>query len=191
VPESEIVVRNVGVNKLRDGLIRTLLEMGATIRCTPLKEEAGEPVADIAVSSSSLKGVDVPAGRAPSMIDEYLIFAVAAAAAEGKTRMHGLAELRVKESDRLGAIVRGLTACGVKVEEDGDSLVVHGTGGKIRGGAAIKTELDHRIAMSFLVLGMVAEQPVTVDDTDTIDTSFPGFIALMRKLGAQIGAPRP
>jgi 3-phosphoshikimate 1-carboxyvinyltransferase len=191
VPGSEIVLRNVGVNRLRDGLIRTLLEMGASIRCTPLKEEAGEPVADITVTSSSLKAVDVPAERAPSMIDEYLIFAVAAAAAEGTTRMQGLAELRVKESDRLGAILRGLTACGVMVEEEGDSLVVHGTGGKIRGGGAIKTELDHRIAMSFLVLGMVAEQPVTVDDTETINTSFPGFVQLMRKLGAQIEAPRP
>ena len=134
-PGSRLTIRNVGMNPLRDGLFHTLLEMGADISSVPLKREAGEPVADITVSHSALKGVEVPAERAPSMIDEYLILAVAAAAAHGVTRMHGLAELRVKESDRLGAIVEGLTACGVKVEEEGDSLVVHGGGGRIAGGA--------------------------------------------------------
>jgi 3-phosphoshikimate 1-carboxyvinyltransferase len=188
-PNSKVTIRNVGLNKLRDGIVRTLREMGADIATKPLKEEAGEPVADITVSTSALRGVEVPAERAPSMIDEYLIFAVAAAAASGKTKMHGLAELRVKESDRLGAIVRGLTACGVKVEEEGDSLVVHGTGGSVKGGADIETELDHRIAMSFLVLGMIAKEPVRVDDTEMINTSFPGFVRLMQGLGARIEAP--
>ena len=185
-PGSRLTIRNVGMNPLRDGLFHTLLEMGADISSVPLKREAGEPVADITVSHSALKGVEVPAERAPSMIDEYLILAVAAAAAHGVTRMHGLAELRVKESDRLGAIVEGLTACGVKVEEEGDSLVVHGGGGRIAGGAPIRTQLDHRIAMSFLVLGAMADKPVTIDDSDTINTSFPGFVDLMRSIGADI-----
>lgn len=188
VPGSSIVIRNVGVNPLRDGLIRTLIEMGADIAVAFRNEEAGEPVADLTVKASALKGIEVPAERAPSMIDEYLIFAVAAAAAEGPTRMHGLAELRVKESDRLGAIVEGLSAAGVKVEEEGDSLIVHGRGGAIAGGCRIRTQLDHRIAMSSLVLGMVAKEPVAVDDTETIDTSFPGFIDLMNGLGGRIAA---
>ena len=188
VPGSDITLRNVGVNPLRDGIIRTLKEMGASIDFTPRAEEAGEPVADLRVRASALKGVDVPAERAPSMIDEYLIFAVAAAAAEGKTRMAGLAELRVKESDRLGAIVTGLAAVGVKVEEEGDSLVIHGRGGAIPGGALIATKLDHRVAMSFLVLGAVSKEPVSIDDGGPIETSFPGFAALMNGLGTDIGA---
>jgi 3-phosphoshikimate 1-carboxyvinyltransferase len=188
VPGSDITLRNVGVNPLRDGIIRTLKEMGAAIDLTPRAEEAGEAVGDLRVRASALKGVDVPAERAPSMIDEYLIFAIAAAAAEGTTRMAGLAELRVKESDRLGAIVTGLSAVGVKVEEEGDSLVIHGRGGAIPGGALIATNLDHRVAMSFLVLGAVSKEPVSTDDGGPIDTSFPGFVDLMNRLGTDIGA---
>jgi len=138
----------------------------------------------------ALTGVEVPAARAPSMIDEYPILAVAAACARGTTVMRGLSELRVKESDRLAAVARGLAACGVAVEEGADSLVVHGcgdrAGGRPRGGARIATNLDHRIAMSFLVMGLAAEQPVTVDDASPIDTSFPGFGDLMAALGARI-----
>ncbi|HEY5597207.1 MAG TPA: 3-phosphoshikimate 1-carboxyvinyltransferase, partial [Kiloniellales bacterium] len=146
----------------------------------------GEPVADLAIEAGSLRGIDVPAERAPRMIDEYPILAVAAACARGTTVMRGLGELRVKESDRLAAVARGLAACGVAVEEGADSLVVHGVGGRPRGGARIATNLDHRIAMSFLVMGLAAEQPVTVDDASPIDTSFPGFGDLMAALGARI-----
>lgn len=188
VPGSKVTLRHVGLNPLRDGLYRTLKEMGADIAYENARDEAGEPVADLVVSFSKLKGVDVPAGRAPSMIDEYPILAIAAACAEGKTVMRGLAELRVKESDRLAAIADGLAACGVKAEVEGDTLIVHGNGGKIPGGGLISTKLDHRIAMSFLVLGLAAEQPVTVDDGGPIATSFPDFGPLMAGLGAQISA---
>jgi len=129
----------------------------------------------------------VPPERAPSMIDEYPILAVAAAFASGTTRMRGLSELRVKESDRLAAVARGLQACGVKLEIEGDDLIVHGTGKPPAGGASIAVNLDHRIAMAFLVMGMAAEQPVTVDDGAAIETSFPGFADLMNGLGAKIG----
>ncbi len=186
VPGSRITLRHVGLNPLRDGLYRTLKEMGADIAYENARDEAGEPVADLVVSFSKLKGVDVPAGRAPSMIDEYPILAIAAACAEGKTVMRGLAELRVKESDRLAAIADGLAACGVKAEVDGDTLTVFGSGGSIPGGGLISTKLDHRIAMSFLVLGLAAEKPVTVDDGGPIATSFPDFGPLMAGLGAQI-----
>jgi 3-phosphoshikimate 1-carboxyvinyltransferase len=186
VPGSEMTIRGVGMNPLRDGLYRTLAEMGADIAQSNKREVGGEPVADLVVSASRLKGVTVPAERAPIMIDEYPILAIAAACAEGRTTMQGLAELRVKESDRLGAVERGLRACGVEVEAGKDSLVVHGRGGAPRGGGTVVTDMDHRIAMAFLVLGLAAEQPVTVDDGAFIDTSFPGFAALVQGLGGRI-----
>ncbi|MDA8230812.1 MAG: 3-phosphoshikimate 1-carboxyvinyltransferase [Magnetospirillum sp.] len=188
VPGSDVRLTGVGVNPLRTGLYQTLAEMSADIRFENGRTEAGEPVADLVVRFSALKGVDVPAERAPSMIDEYPILAVAAAFAEGKTRMFGLAELRVKESDRLAAMARGLAACGVNVEEDADTLVVHGTGKPPKGGATIAVNLDHRIAMAFLVLGMASEEPVAIDDARAIDTSFPAFPAMMNALGARIAA---
>lgn len=186
VPGSEITLTGVGINPRRTGLIDTLRDMGARIECRNEREIAGEPVADIHVRASRLAGVGVPPSRAPSMIDEYPVLAVAAAAAEGTTEMHGIAELRVKESDRLAAITRGLAACGVSVEAGEDSLVVHGTGGVMPGGGMIATHLDHRIAMAFLVFGMAAERVVTVDDARPIETSFPGFAGLMNELGAAI-----
>lgn len=186
VPGSDITLTGVGINPRRAGLIETLREMGADIDCRDVREVAGEPVADLHVRAGSLSGIEVPASRAPSMIDEYPILAVAAAVAKGRTVMRGLGELRVKESDRLAATARGLAACGVEVEETPDSLTVHGVGGRVPGGGMIETDLDHRIAMSFLVLGLAAEKPVTVDDAAPIDTSFPGFVALMNGLGATI-----
>jgi len=189
VEGSEIRLPGIGLNPLRAGLYQTLLEMGADIRCENSRDQAGEPVADLVVHASRLKGVYVPAERAPSMIDEYPILAVAAAFAEGTTRMTGLAELRVKESDRLAAMARGLAACGVAVEEEKDALIVHGTGRVPDGGGTIATHFDHRIAMSFLVMGMASSRPVLVDDAEAIDTSFPGFAALMNGLGGKIGEP--
>lgn len=186
VPGSRVVVEGVMVNALRAGLFTTLREMGAAIEFANERELDGEPVADIVVSASRLKGIEVPASRAPSMIDEYPILAVAAAFAQGKTVMRGLAELRVKESDRLSAIATGLSACGVEVEAGEDTLTVHGSGRPPKGGARIATQLDHRIAMAFLVLGLAAERPVAIDDGAPIATSFPGFVALMNGLGAKI-----
>jgi 3-phosphoshikimate 1-carboxyvinyltransferase len=188
VEGSEIVLPGVGINPLRTGLYQTLREMGADLRFENRRDQAGEPVADLRVRASRLKGIDVPAERAPSMIDEYPILAVAASFAEGTTRMRGLAELRVKESDRLAAMARGLAACGVAVEEEADALIVHGKGRAPRGDALIATRFDHRIAMAFLVLGMAAERPVAIDEAEAIDTSFPGFVALMNGLGAAIGS---
>lgn len=187
VPGSEVVLQGVGVNPLRTGLFRTLTEMGADIAFINPREAAGEAVADLVVRHSALSAVDVPASRAPSMIDEYPILAVAASFARGPTRMRGLSELRVKESDRLAAIAGGLAAAGVKVTVDGDDLIVDGDGGAPAGGAAVAVRLDHRIAMSFLVMGMAARQPMTIDDASAIDTSFPGFVALMNGLGARLG----
>ena len=186
VPGSEITLAAVGINPLRAGLYETLKEMGADLTFADPRDQAGEPVADLVLRHGPLKGVDVPAERAPSMIDEYPILAVAAAFAEGTTRMRGLSELRVKESDRLAAVARGLAACGVKLEIEGDDLIVHGTGKPPAGGASIAVNLDHRIAMAFLVMGMASVQPVTVDDGAAIETSFPGFTDLMNGLGAQI-----
>ena len=189
VPGSRVALPGVGLNPLRRGLYDTLLEMGAKIAFQNAREEGGEPVADLLVEGSRLSGVTVPAERAPSMIDEYPILAVAAALAEGPTTMQGLAELRVKESDRLSAVARGLAAAGVRFEEGPDSLVVHGSGGRrVRGtvGAPVETHMDHRIAMAFLVLGLASEKGVGVDDTGFIDTSFPGFVSLMRGLGASM-----
>ena len=183
-PGAELRLPNVGMNPGRVGLLETLLEMSADIRVENAREHSGEPVADLIVRGSRLRGVEVPAHRAPSMIDEYPILAVAASVAAGTTVMRGLAELRVKESDRLGAIARGLMACGVSVEEAQDGLTV--VGGGLRGGVTIPTRLDHRIAMSFLVLGLAAREPIAIDDGSPIATSFPGFAELMNELGANM-----
>lgn len=183
VPGSDVVVENVGLNPLRAGLFDTLIEMGGDITYLNRRVEGGEPVADLRVRHSALKGVSVPASRAPAMIDEYPVLAVAAAFAEGTTRMNGLAELRVKESDRLAAVAAGLAANGVTHEAGPDYL--HVKGGAVKGGGTVATHLDHRIAMSFLVMGLAAATPVTVDDVRMIDTSFPGFVAMMEGLGAR------
>jgi len=182
---SSISIKNVCINPLRIGLFTTLKEMGAKIEWRNERLVAGEKVADISVVSSHLKGITVAAERAPSMIDEYPILAVAAAFAEGKTVMHGLSELRVKESDRLAAIVAALNACGVKAHAEGDSLHIVGNGIP-KGGATVTTHYDHRIAMAFLVMGMASLEPVTVDDASAIQTSFPEFTNLFNKLGANI-----
>ncbi len=186
VPGSAVTLEGVGMNPLRAGLYQTLRDMGADIQIVNDREEAGERVADLTVSSSPLRGVDVPPERAPTMIDEYPILAIAAACAEGETRMRGLAELRVKESDRLAAIAEGLSACGAEVAIEGDDLIVRGRGHPPVGGARIASRMDHRIAMSFLVLGQVTAEPVEIDDGSFIDTSFPGFADLLRSLGASI-----
>ena len=186
-PGSEVLLPGVGMNPHRTGLYTTLVEMGADIAFENRRDEAGEPVADLRVKHGPLKGIVVPADRAPSMIDEYPILAAAAACAEGTTVMLGLKELRVKESDRLAMVADGLTKCGVKVEVGADdSLTVHGTGKPPQGGATVATAMDHRIAMSFLVLGMASSDPIQVDDGAFIETSFPGFVGLMNGLGAQI-----
>ena len=190
VPDSKITLTGVGVNPLRSGLIETLREMGAAISIDNPRNEGSEPVADLTVVTSGLKGVTVSGARAPRMIDEYPILAVAAAYAQGVTRLEGLAELRIKESDRLDAIVRGLTAAGIEVVASDDALTVKGGGGPPPGGTRIEARLDHRIAMAFLVLGMVAEAPVEIDDATTIDTSFPGFADLMNGLGAVVAAQK-
>jgi len=186
VPGSAVTISNVGMNPLRTGLFTTLKEMGADITVANLREEAGEPVADLIVKSSKLHGITVPADRAPSMIDEYPILAVAAAFAEGETRMEGLAELKVKESDRLAAMAEGLQSCGITARAEGDTLTVQGGRARVSNAAPIAVNLDHRIAMSFLVLGMASEGAIVVDDATAIATSFPGFIGLMNGLGADM-----
>jgi 3-phosphoshikimate 1-carboxyvinyltransferase len=188
---SSVRLESVGINPLRTGLLDCLQEMGALIRIEAHPELAGEPVADLVIEAGPLRGIDVPPERAPRMIDEYPILAVAAACAAGSTRMTGLGELRVKESDRLRAIAEGLSACGVTVEVGADELVVHGHGGPPPGGGHIDAHHDHRIAMSFLVLGSLAQAPVSVAGAETIDTSFPGFAALMNRLGARIEPVAP
>jgi 3-phosphoshikimate 1-carboxyvinyltransferase len=190
VPGSDVVIEGVMMNPLRTGLITTLLEMGAEIERLDARDEGGEDVADLRVRAGPLRGVDVPAERAPSMIDEYPVLAVAAAFASGATRMRGLHELRVKESDRLAAVAAGLEAAGVHSEIDGDDLIVHGLGGPPAGGGVAATHLDHRIAMAFLVMGLAARDGMTVDDGAMIATSFPTFIPLMRELGASITESR-
>jgi 3-phosphoshikimate 1-carboxyvinyltransferase len=185
VPGSDVVVEGVLANPLRTGLFATLREMGAAIEVLEARNEGGEDVADLRVRASNLKGVEVPAPRAPSMIDEYPILAVAAAFAEGTTVMRGLKELRVKESDRLAATADALRQNGVEVEIQGDDLVVHGRG-RPPGGGLVKTHMDHRIAMSALVMGLGSDRPVTVDDAAFIATSFPDFAGLMRALGADL-----
>jgi 3-phosphoshikimate 1-carboxyvinyltransferase len=186
VPGSDLILDGVLANPLRTGLIDTLREMGASIEELDRREDSGEPVVDLRVRASPLKGVEVPAARAPSMIDEYPVLAVAAAFAVGDTRMRGLAELRVKESDRLSAIAAGLKANGVEHEIAGDDLIVRGRG-RAPGGGKVATQMDHRIAMSFLVMGLASEKPVAIDDASFVATSFPGFAELMGKLGADIG----
>ena len=188
VPDSAVRIEAVGLNPLRAGLVETLIDMGADITIENRRIEGGEPVGDLVARTSALRGIDVPPGRAASMIDEYPVLSVAAALATGTTRMTGIGELRVKESDRLAAMVDGLTACGVVVRSGEDWMEVDGLAGPPKGGAEIAVDLDHRIAMSFLVLGCVTENPVVIDDADAIGTSFPGFVDLMNGLGTQIGA---
>jgi 3-phosphoshikimate 1-carboxyvinyltransferase len=181
-PGSSVTLKNIGLNPLRTGLFKTLEEMGAKLTYENQRDAGGEAVADIHVESGPLKAIDVPAERAASMIDEYPILCIAAACAEGTSRFRGLHELRVKESDRLATMHEGLLACGVKAEIEGDDLIIHG-GSSIRGGVTIDSRHDHRIAMSFLTLGLRSEQPIQVTGCDTITTSFPNFFELMQGLG--------
>ena len=183
VPGSDVVLSDVMTNPLRTGLLTTLREMGASIEAFEPRGDAGEPMAKLRVRASKLRGVEVPPHRAPSMIDEYLVLAVAASFAEGTTIMRGLQELRVKESDRLEATAAMLRVNGVKVEISGDDLIVEGKG-HVQGGGLVATHMDHRIAMSALVMGLASDRPVKVDDTGFIATSFPDFIPMMRSLGA-------
>ncbi len=182
---SDVVLTDVMTNPLRTGLYTTLREMGANIEELNRRDDAGEPMADIRVRSSKLRGVEVPPERAPSMIDEYVVLAVAAAFAEGTTTMRGLQELRVKESDRLAATADMLRANGVKVEISGDDLIVEGHG-HVPGGGLVATHMDHRIAMSALVMGLGSVSGVKVDDMSFIATSFPNFVPLMRRFGAEL-----
>jgi 3-phosphoshikimate 1-carboxyvinyltransferase len=186
-PGSDVTIRNALMNPTRTGLIQTLREMGAAIEILDPRVSGGEEVADLRVRHSALRGVDVPAGRAPSMIDEYPVLAVASAFADGTTRMNGLEELRVKESDRLAAVAAGLEANGVRHEEGPDWLTVTGRpDGSGLGGGRVLTHLDHRIAMSFLVMGLATEKPVAVDDARMIATSFPEFEGLVATLGGTL-----
>jgi 3-phosphoshikimate 1-carboxyvinyltransferase len=184
---SDITCRQIGMSPTRDGLYQTLQEMGADLTLENQRNEGGEIIADLRVRASELlKGITVPPQRVPSMIDEFPILAMAAACAEGSTIMTGLAELRVKESDRLLVVAEGLKACGVDLEMGEDSLTIHGTGTPPQGGATINAHLDHRIAMSFLILGTVTQRPIIIDDASPIRTSFPDFVELMSALGADI-----
>ena len=184
-PGSDVILDGVMMNPLRSGLIATLGEMGASIERLDTRNEGGEEVADLRVRAGALRGVEVPAARAPAMIDEYPVLAVAAAFAEGTTAMRGLKELRVKESDRLAATVALLRANAVAVDVEGDDLIVHGKG-RAAGGGVVATHMDHRIAMAATVLGVASDRPVRIDDGSFIATSFPGFVALMRGLGADL-----
>jgi 3-phosphoshikimate 1-carboxyvinyltransferase len=184
VEGSDIVLSDVMTNPLRTGLFTTLREMGASIEQSEVRGDAGEPMAQFRVRASKLRGVEVPPERAPSMIDEYLVLAVAAGFAEGTTTMRGLQELRVKESDRLEATAAMLRVNGIKVEISGDDMIVEGRG-HVPGGGLVATHMDHRIAMSALVMGLASDKPVKVDDTAFIATSFPDFIPMMRRLGAE------
>lgn len=183
---SNVTVKNVLMNPTRDGIYKSLEEMGAKIDFTNKKFQAGEDVHDILVESSHLKAIDIPASRAPSMIDDYPVLAVAASIAEGTSIFRGLSELKVKESNRLSGIKHFLEVNGVNVAIKNDDLIIEGNPKGIKGGGIINTNLDHRIAMSSLILGLISDSPVSIDDTKTIDTSFPGFINLMRALGAKI-----
>ncbi len=187
VPGSEVFVPGVSQNLTRNGIYTTLVEMGADITFENERLEGGEPVADLRVRYAETHGIEVPPARAASMIDEYPVLSVVAALSTGKTVMRGVKELRVKECDRIDAMARGLRACGVTVEEDEDTMIVHGMGpGGVPGGATCESFLDHRIAMSFMVIGMATQNPVSVDDGTPIATSFPVFEDLMKTLGAQI-----
>lgn len=186
IPGSKIVLKDVMMNPSRTGLIQTLKEMGASLDCRNKRQEGGETIADIHVEYSPLTGVTVPEERAPSMIDEYPVLAVAASFAKGTSVMRGLHELRVKESDRLAAVASGLKKAGVPHHIDGDNLIVEGMNGTVPGGEnPVKTHLDHRIAMSFLVMGLAAQNGISIDDGAMIATSFPTFIPLMQQLGAE------
>lgn len=187
VEGSNILVPNIGLNPTRAGLFYTLQDMGADLTFENMREEGGEPVADLrAKYSSNLKGIAVPPERAASMIDEYPILAIVASFAAGVTRMHGVKELRVKESDRIEAMATGLRAAGVTVDEGPDWWHVHGLQGQVHGGTSVATHLDHRIAMSFLILGMATQNPVSIDDGAPVATSFPIFETLMADLGASL-----
>ena len=187
---SDILVPNITLNETRAGLFTTLIEMGANLSFENEREESGEPVADIrACFSPDLQGIEVPPERAASMIDEYPILAVVAANASGETRMRGVRELRVKESDRIDAMAKGLRSNGVSVDEGEDWWIVKGNGaGSVKGGSTCQTFLDHRIAMSFLILGLSSQKYIDIDDCSPINTSFPNFIQLMRELGANLEA---
>jgi 3-phosphoshikimate 1-carboxyvinyltransferase len=185
VPGSSIAIEGVGLNPLRTGLLQTLREMGAALAVSAERREGGEPVGTISITQGALRAVDVPPERAPSMIDEYPILAVACAHASGTSRLRGLGELRVKESDRLAATAALLHGNGVSVEIEDDDLIVHGAGGKPQGGGMVETHMDHRLAMSALVLGAGARADVAVDDVGFIETSFPGFVGLMTQLGCR------
>ena len=187
-PNSNVLVKNVCINELRIGLYKTLIEMGANISFSNQREVDGEIVADINAKSSELSGIIVPKSRAPSMIDEYPILAIAAIKAKGDTIMEGIEELRYKETDRIKAMDDGLSSIGIKTKSTKDSLTIHGKGQKslINGGIEIDSRLDHRIAMSFLCLGLITEKPVIVNDTDTINSSFPIFFDQMNKIGAKL-----
>jgi 3-phosphoshikimate 1-carboxyvinyltransferase len=183
VPGSEVIFEGVMTNPLRAGLLQTLAEMGASIETLSVKSDGGEDTADLRVRASALRGVEVPPERAPAMIDEYPILAVAAAFAEGTTTMRGLKELRIKESDRLTATANMLRVNGVEVEISGDDMIVQGKG-RASGGGVVATHMDHRLAMSALVFGLATDKSVTADDTSFIATSFPTFAPMMRGLGA-------
>ncbi len=188
VPGSRLTLPGIGLNETRCGLFAMLAEMGADIVTENRRIQGGEPVGDLIVTHGPLRGVDVPWEHAPSMIDEYPILAVIAATASGSTRMRGLKELRVKESDRLSATAALLAVNGARVEIEGDDLIVHGTGRPPSGGGMVETHMDHRIAMAALVLGLATDQPVMVDDAGFIDTSFPGFVELMNGAGGALAA---
>lgn len=184
---SELLIKNVLINENRNGFITTLIEMGAHIELQNLRQSGGEDIADLYVKSSTLHGITVDSSRAPSMIDEYPILSIAAACANGKTEFLGLDELRVKESDRLSAIVDGLQLCGVDCEAHSNSLSIQGKS-TIAGGQCVTSHADHRIAMSFLILGLRSDAPISVTDSHMIKTSFPEFVSLMQKIGANIDA---
>lgn len=190
VPESDIIIEAVCINPLRTGLYTTLQEMGGQLEFINKRQVAGEEIADLHVRASRLKGIRVPPERAPSMIDEYPILSIAAACAEGVTVMKGLAELKAKESDRLSAIITNITACGITATSTEDSITITGCTGAPPGGGHITTYMDHRIAMSFLILGAVTTHPVTIDDDSMIQTSFPGFTELLNSLGTSITQAR-